>query len=364
MLSSAVSRRTTTSILRAGRCHRHGRPCSSSNYLFLKKNNRHYSTTRAVAAGSSSSPQPTLDGVSWIDDNNNNKSGTPPVYKYFTKNEYVTPSSDNNTTTTTTTIKVVNPATQDIVGEIDENTDDEFNTVVERSEKAFSEWKYTPIQQRQRIMFEYQRLIRLAQTDLAELITLENGKTIEDAKGDVFRGLEVVETTCNVAPQLLGDSIMGISSSMDCTSYRMPLGVCAGICPFNFPAMIPMWMFPLAITCGNTFIIKPSEKTPSATLKLAELAMEAGLPDNVLQVVHGSTDTVNRICRHSSIKAISFVGSNAAGEYIFQEGTAHGKRVQSNLGAKNHAIVLPDADRTATPKAIAGASFGAAGQRW
>lgn len=312
----------------------------------------HYSTTTALAAATAtSSPPPTLDGASWVD----NK-----VYKYFTKNQFVKPAT---TSTSNNSIDVLNPATQDVVATITENSDEEFNTVVERSQTAFEQWSMVPVQQRQRIMFEYQRLVRLAQDDLAQLITLENGKTIDDAKGDVFRGLEVVETACHVAPQLLGDALMGIASSMDCTSYRVPLGVCAGICPFNFPAMIPMWMFPLAIACGNTFVIKPSEKTPSATLKLAELAAEAGLPDNVLQVVHGGKDTVNRICHHPDIKAISFVGSNMAGEYIFREGTAHGKRVQSNLGAKNHAVVLPDADRRATCKAVAGAAFGAAGQR-
>lgn len=150
---------------------------------------------------------------------------------------------------------------------------------------------------------------------------------------------------------------------MDIVSFREPLGVCAGICPFNFPAMIPLWMFPLAISCGNSFVVKPSEKTPSATLLLAQLLAEAGLPDNVLQVVHGSVDTVNRILEHPTIKAISFVGSNRAGEYIHNQGTAQGKRVQCNLGAKNHAVVLPDADRNAVTKALVGAAFGAAGQR-
>jgi len=287
----------------------------------------------------------------WLDSSTN-------VYKYFTGNEFVTSKSSSSSFLT-----VPNPATQEIVGNVRENTDDEFDQVVKKSVAAFQDWKTVPVQQRQRVMLEYQRLIRLRTDDLAHLITIENGKTLADAKGDVFRGLEVVETACQVAPHLLGDSLMGISTNVDTVSYREPLGVCAGVCPFNFPAMIPLWMFPLAITTGNTFVLKPSEKTPSASLLLAELAVQAGLPENVLQVVHGSHETVTRICTHPAIKAISFVGGNTAGEYIYQTGTAHSKRVQSNMGAKNHAIVLEDADREAVARAVVGAAFGAAGQR-
>jgi malonate-semialdehyde dehydrogenase (acetylating)/methylmalonate-semialdehyde dehydrogenase len=228
---------------------------------------------------------------------------------------------------------------------------------------AFEEWKLVPVQQRQRVMLKYQQAIRDRTEDLAYLISLENGKTLADARGDVFRGLEMVEAACQTAPLMLGDSLSGISSNMDCVSYREPLGVCAGICPFNFPAMIPLWMFPLAVTAGNTFILKPSEKTPGAALLLAQLAYESGLPKGVLQVVHGSKPMVDQICTHEDIQAISFVGSNVAGEYIHAQGSAHGKRVQANLGAKNHAVVLEDADRAATVKALVGAAFGAAGQR-
>ena len=230
---------------------------------------------------------------------------------------------------------------------------------------AQKEWAQVSIQRRQRIMMEYQQLIRTHTEELAAWICLENGKTLADARGDVFRGLEVVETACHLAPHLLGDSMPSIAPNMDCVNYRYPLGVCSGICPFNFPAMIPLWMFPLAITAGNSFVLKPSEKAPSASLLLADLAREAGLPPNVLQVVQGGRDTVNRICRHPDIQAISFVGSNTAGEYIFQQGTQHGKRVQANLGAKNHGVILPDADAdsAAVLKAVVGAGFGAAGQR-
>ena len=207
--------------------------------------------------------------------------------------------------------------------------------------------------------------IRDYTNDIATLITLENGKTLEDAKGDVFRGLEMVESCCFLAPQLLGDTLKTISysPSMDCVTYREPLGVVAGICPFNFPAMIPLWMFPIATTCGNTMVLKPSEKTPSTTLFLAQLAYECGLPEKALQVVNGSKPLVNQICTHPQIEAISFVGSNTAGEYIHNLGSNHGKRVQANLGAKNHGVILDDADRDATIKAIVGAAFGAAGQR-
>ena len=198
---------------------------------------------------------------------------------------------------------------------------------------------------------------------MARLITIEQGKTLADAKGDVFRGLEVVETTCNMGTLLMGETMENLSKGLDTYSYRQPLGVTAGICPFNFPAMIPLWMFPVSAVCGNTMILKPSEKDPGACMLLAKLAQKAGLPDGVLQIVHGSAKTVNFLCDAPSVRAISFVGGDAAGTYIFDRGTKNGKRVQSNLGAKNHATVMPDADKEATINAIIGAAFGAAGQR-
>jgi malonate-semialdehyde dehydrogenase (acetylating)/methylmalonate-semialdehyde dehydrogenase len=331
---------------------------SQSLRVRISRTLRCFTSSRTVTVGrvrAFSSAPPTVAG-DWIE-TDTTASGSGSSYKYWTRNRFVA------STNKSASFQVINPATQDLVANVPENTEAEFNAVIAASHEAFQDWKGVPVQQRQRVMLEYQRLIRERTDDLAALITLENGKTLQDSAGDVFRGLEVVETACQIAPQLLGDSIMGISKTMDCVSYREPLGVCAGICPFNFPAMIPLWMFPLAIAAGNTFVLKPSEKTPGATMLLAELAAQAGLPENVLQIVHGGEDTVNRICRHEDIKAISFVGSNTAGEYIFKEGTAHGKRVQSNLGAKNHAVVLPDADRAATIKALSGAAFGAAGQR-
>ena len=299
------------------------------------------------------SSMPSFQG-DWLDSNNK----TLPVYKYWVNNTFQTSSA-----TPSSTMSTINPATGAPLAQIAENTPQEFNDAVAAAKQAQQDWKKVPPQQRQRVFLELQRLIRLHTAQLADLVTLENGKTRQDANGDVFRGLEMVETACQITTHLLGDSLAGISTTMDCISYREPLGVCAGICPFNFPAMVPLWMFPLAIAAGNAFVLKPSEKTPAAALYLAQLAAEAGLPPNLLQVVQGGTDTVNRICRHPDIRAISFVGSNKAGEYIFAEGTAHGKRVQSNLGAKNHAVVLPDADKDATLKAVVGAAFGAAGQR-
>jgi len=279
-----------------------------------------------------------------------------PVYKYWDNGAFVESEAKSF-------IPVRNPATNEVIGSVPEQTDAEFEKVMKTAQEAFKDWKKVPVQQRQRVMFEYQSLIRKNMDEIAKLITLENGKTLADARGDVFRGLEVVETACNVSQHMLGDSLKGIASTVDCISYREPLGVCAGIAPFNFPAMIPLWTFPLACAAGNSFILKPSEKTPAASLYLAQLAKEAGLPDGVLQVVHGGKPVVDKICTHPDIKAISFVGGNMAGEYIHEVGSQNGKRVQANLGAKNHAVILPDASRASTIRALAGAAFGAAGQR-
>ncbi|KAG0467250.1 hypothetical protein HPP92_018830 [Vanilla planifolia] len=212
-------------------------------------------------------------------------------------------------------------------------------------------------------MIKLQELIRRDMDKLALNITTEQGKTLRDAQGDVFRGLEVVEHACGMATLQMGEFVSNVSSGIDTYSIREPLGVCAGICPFNFPAMIPLWMFPMAVTCGNTFILKPSEKDPGAAMMLAELAMEAGLPDGVLNVVHGTHAIVNNICDDDDIRAISFVGSNTAGMHIYARAAAKGKRIQANMGAKNHAIVLPDASSDATLNSLVAAGFGAAGQR-
>ncbi|KAJ7968330.1 Methylmalonate-semialdehyde dehydrogenase [Quillaja saponaria] len=260
-------------------------------------------------------------------------------------------------------IDVINPATQEVVSQVPLTTNEEFKDAVAAAKKAFPLWRNTPITSRQRIMLKLQELIRRDMDKLALNITTEQGKTLKDAQGDVFRGLEVVEHACGMATIQMGEYVSNVSHGIDTYSIREPLGVCAGICPFNFPAMIPLWMFPMAVTCGNTFILKPSEKDPGASLMLAQLAIEAGLPDGVLNIVHGTQDTVNAICDDEDIKAVSFVGSNIAGMHIYARASAKGKRVQSNMGAKNHAIVMPDASVDATLNALVAAGFGAAGQR-
>ncbi|CAI8591351.1 unnamed protein product [Vicia faba] len=262
-----------------------------------------------------------------------------------------------------TFIDVINPATQDVVSQVPLTTNEEFKAAVAAAKKAFPSWRNTPITKRQRVMLKFQELIRRDMDKLAISVTTEQGKTLKDAQGDVFRGLEVVEHACGMATLQMGEYVSNVANGIDTFSIKEPIGVCAGICPFNFPAMIPLWMFPVAVTCGNTFILKPSEKDPGASMLLAQLAMEAGLPEGVLNIVHGAHDTVNAICDHDDIKAISFVGSNVAGMHIYARAAAKGKRVQSNMGAKNHAIVMPDASVDATINALIAAGFGAAGQR-
>ncbi|XP_045819326.1 methylmalonate-semialdehyde dehydrogenase [acylating], mitochondrial-like isoform X2 [Trifolium pratense] len=260
-------------------------------------------------------------------------------------------------------IDVINPATQEVVSQVPLTTDEEFKAAVSAAKKAFPSWRNTPVTTRQRVMLKFQELIRRDMDKLALNVTTEQGKTLKDAQGDVFRGLEVVEHACGMGTLQMGEYVSNVSHGVDTYSVREPIGVCAGICPFNFPAMIPLWMFPVAVTCGNTFVLKPSEKDPGASLMLAELALEAGLPEGVLNVVHGTHDIVNAICDDDDIKAISFVGSNVAGMHIYSRAAAKGKRVQSNMGAKNHAIVMPDANVDATINALIAAGFGAAGQR-
>ncbi|KAI5448318.1 methylmalonate-semialdehyde dehydrogenase [acylating], mitochondrial isoform X1 [Lathyrus oleraceus] len=265
-----------------------------------------------------------------------------------------------------TFIDVINPATQDVVSQVPLTTNEEFKAAVAAAKKAFPSWRNTPVTKRQRVMLKFQELIRRDMDKLATSVTTEQGKTLKDAQGDVFRGLEVVEHACGMATLQMGEYVSNVANGIDTFSVKEPIGVCAGICPFNFPAMIPLWMFPVAVTCGNTFILKPSEKDPGASMLLAQLAMEAGLPEGVLSIVHGAHDTVNAICDHDDIKAISFVGSNVvshAGMHIYARAAAKGKRVQSNMGAKNHAIVMPDASVDATINALIAAGFGAAGQR-
>ncbi|KAH8427958.1 CoA-acylating methylmalonate-semialdehyde dehydrogenase [Aspergillus melleus] len=262
----------------------------------------------------------------------------------------------------TTWINLNDPATNNLVTRVPQSTDEELRAAVESAERAFPAWRATSVIARQQIMFKFVSLIRANWDRLASSITLEQGKTFADAKGDVLRGLQVAETACGITTQLTGE-VLEVAKDMETRSYREPLGVVAAICPFNFPAMIPLWCIPVATVTGNCLVLKPSERDPGAAMILAELAREAGFPPGVINLVHGSAKTVDFILDEPAIKAISFVGSNKAGEYIYTRGSANGKRVQANLGAKNHAAVLPDCNKNQTLNAIVGAAFGAAGQR-
>jgi malonate-semialdehyde dehydrogenase (acetylating)/methylmalonate-semialdehyde dehydrogenase len=234
---------------------------------------------------------------------------------------------------------------------------------VNAASSAFKDWGKTSVLTRQRYMFDYLRLLKENHSALAKLITLENGKTHIDAMGDVQRGIEVVEHTLSFASLMMGETSANLAEDVDTYSYRTPLGVCAGIAPFNFPVMIPLWMFPVGITCGNTYIMKPSEVVPGASNLMMELLEKTGIPKGVVNIVHGGAPTVDLILEEPAIRSVSFVGSNRAGEYIYNKGSVNGKRVQSNMGAKNHGIVLPDANKEDTLNQLVGAAFGAGGQR-
>ena len=267
------------------------------------------------------------------------------------------------TAETTRQMPVHNPATGQIIHQIALADVALVNQAVASAKNAFHEWSATPAIKRARIMFKYKTLLDQNIDVLARLVSEEHGKLLNDAKGSVLRGIEVVELACG-APQLLkGWFSENVATDVDCTSMRQALGVCVGITPFNFPAMIPLWMFPLALVCGNTFVLKPSEKTPSCPLKLVELLYEAGLPDGVLNLIHGDKVAVDALITHPDVAAVSFVGSSTVAEYVHNTGTQHGKRVQAFGGAKNHAVVMPDADLDQTAEAIAGAAFGSAGER-
>ncbi len=258
---------------------------------------------------------------------------------------------------------VVNPATQEVLARVPFATAEEIDAAVASAKEAFKTWKKTPIGTRARIFLKLQQLIRDNMKELAALLTAEQGKTLPDAEGDVFRGLEVVEHAAAIGNLQLGDLANNVANGVDTYTLLQPLGVCAGITPFNFPAMIPLWMFPMAIATGNTFVLKPSEQDPMVTMRLCELALQAGIPAGVLNVVHGGEAAVNAICDHPDIKAISFVGSTKVGTHVYNRASLAGKRVQCMMGAKNHAIVMPDANKEQTLNALAGAAFGAAGQR-
>ena len=244
--------------------------------------------------------------------------------------------------------EVINPATQEVLARVPYATPDELAAAVAAAKNAFKTWRLTPIGTRARIFLKLQQLIRENMADLAATLTSEQGKTLADAEGDIFRGLEVVEHAANIGTLQMGEFAENVAGAVDTYTLQQPLGVCAGITPFNFPAMIPLWMFPMAIACGNTFVLKPSEQDPMSTMELVALALQAGVPAGVLNVVHGGKEVVDAICTHPDIVAVSFVGSTEVGTHVYNLAGQHGKRVQSMMGAKNHAVILPDANTNLT----------------
>ncbi|WP_419872947.1 CoA-acylating methylmalonate-semialdehyde dehydrogenase [Candidatus Pristimantibacillus sp. PTI5] len=258
---------------------------------------------------------------------------------------------------------VFNPATEEVLAYVPISTKTEVDLAVKAAKAAFQAWSRTPVPKRARILFKYQQLLIEHWEELARIITRENGKSYTEAYGEVQRGIECVEFAAGAPTLMMGKVLPDIATNLESAMYRYPIGIVGGITPFNFPMMVPCWMFPLAIACGNAFVLKPSERTPLLANRLAELFAEAGLPDGVLNVVHGAHDVVNGILEHKDIAAVSFVGSQPVAEYVYKTGTAHGKRVQALAGAKNHSIVMPDADMDAAVQQIIGAAFGSAGER-
>ena len=258
---------------------------------------------------------------------------------------------------------VYNPSTGEVIARVPLGGPAEVDAAVQAARVAFASWSNLPAPRRATFLFRYRELLEQYFEELARLVTRENGKTLDEARGDVRRGLKVVEFACGIAQLTKGESLPQVADQIDATTTREPLGVCAGITPFNFPAMVPMWMFPLAIACGNTFILKPSEKVPLTANRLAELFQEAGLPDGVFNVVHGGREVVDALCTHPGIAAVSFVGSSRVARHVYELGCRHGKRVQAAGGAKNVLLVMPDAEPDPTLRAILGSAFGCAGQR-
>ncbi|MEO0497179.1 MAG: CoA-acylating methylmalonate-semialdehyde dehydrogenase [Pseudomonadota bacterium] len=259
--------------------------------------------------------------------------------------------------------KVFNPATGEPVANLPLSTTDELNAAVDAAKAALPAWANMPPLKRARYMFKFNQLLNENIDELARAISEEHGKTFEDAKGEVARGIEVVEFACGIPNLLKGEFSRNVGPGIDTIGDRQPLGVVAGITPFNFPAMVPMWMYPMAIACGNTFILKPSERDPSAVMLAYDLFKQAGFPDGVLNVVHGDKECVDAILQHPDIKAVSFVGSTPIAQYVYSTGTAAGKRVQALGGAKNHMVVMPDADMDKAADALMGAGYGSAGER-
>ncbi|CRK83161.1 CoA-acylating methylmalonate-semialdehyde dehydrogenase [Neobacillus massiliamazoniensis] len=278
------------------------------------------------------------------------------VLKNFINGEWVNSTSEQ-------TLDVPNPATNELLAKVPVSTKEDVDLAVSAAKEAFKKWSKVPVPKRARILFKFHTLLTEHHEELAKLIVLENGKAYKEAYGEVQRGIECVEFASGAPTLMMGETLSGIAEEIDSEMFRYPIGVVGGITPFNFPMMVPCWMFPLAIACGNTFVLKPSERTPMLASKLAELFTEAGAPRGVLNVVHGAHDVVNGLLVHKDIAAISFVGSQPVAKYVYERAAAEGKRVQALSGAKNHHIVMPDAHLERSVQQIISSTFGSAGQR-
>lgn len=260
-------------------------------------------------------------------------------------------------------LPVYNPATGEVIEQVPLSGAAEVEAAVQAAVAAFAGWSRTPVMERVRLMFRFKQLLDEHVEELAAIVTRHHGKTLDEARGEVRRGIEVVDFACGAPTLLQGRTLREVSGGVDQDLYRYPVGVCAGIPPFNFPVMIPLWMFPLAVVAGNTFVFKPSERTPLGAVRLAELFLEAGFPEGVLNLVHGARDAVEALLAHPQVRAISFVGSEPVARHVYEAAAAHGKRVQALGGAKNHIVVMPDADLELAVPAILGSAFGNAGER-
>ena len=257
---------------------------------------------------------------------------------------------------------IVNPSTGEWIAQTPYATAEEIDRVVRSAHEAFLRWREVPVVERVQVFYRYKDLLERRQDEVARILSTENGKTLEDAKGSVRRAIQMVEAACGMPSLMMGYSLDNVAKGIDCQTIRQPLGVCVGITPFNFPAMVPMWMYPFAIACGNAFVLKPSEKVPLTPTRAAELLDEAGLPAGVFNLVHGDRRAVDALLHHPLVKAVSFVGSSPVAKYIYETAAAQGKRVQALGGAKNHLVVMPDANLEKAVEAIMGSAFGAAGR--
>ena len=258
---------------------------------------------------------------------------------------------------------VTNPATGQVIAHLPYATAGDIDRVVRAAHEAFLTWRQVPVVERVQVLYRYKALLDKHADEIAAILTTENGKTTEDARMEVRRGIQMVEVSCGMPSLMMGDSLNDVARGIDCRTIRQPIGVCVGITPFNFPAMVPTWMFPFAIAAGNSFILKPSEKVPLTPTRMIELLHDAGLPAGVLQLVHGGKECVDALLTHPLVRAASFVGSTPVAKHVYQTAAMHGKRVQALGGAKNHLVVMPDADLPKTIEAILGSAFGAAGER-